>query len=241
MLHGFTQTGRLWGRFGDSLERHHTLVCVDLPGHAGSDAVRADVPATAVLVADAVGEEIGTGPCDVLGYSLGARVALHLGSSDALEIRRMVVIGATAGMEDNEARERRRRSDAELADRLEATGDVAGFVEAWLSGPMFSGLSVAAAGEEERLRNTASGLASSLRLCGAGTQEAIWDRMADLPPALLAVAGMDDTRYASHAIRLARLAPNAVASLVPGGGHAVHLAQPETASRLVLRWLRDTE
>jgi 2-succinyl-6-hydroxy-2,4-cyclohexadiene-1-carboxylate synthase len=241
MLHGFTQTGRLWGRFGEKLETHRTLVCVDLPGHAGSDAVRADVPTTAQLVAETVRGDIGDGPCDVLGYSLGGRISLHLAAGDALEIHRMVVIGATAGMEDAEARERRRRSDAELADRLEATGDVAGFVKRWLSGPMFSGLPAAATGEEERVRNTAAGLASSLRLCGAATQEAIWDRMSDLRPALLAVAGMDDIRYAAHAIRLARIAPQAVASLVPGGGHAVHLAQPETATRLVLHWLERTD
>jgi 2-succinyl-6-hydroxy-2,4-cyclohexadiene-1-carboxylate synthase len=241
MLHGFTQTGRLWGRFGETLEGQRTLVCIDLPGHAGSDAVRADIPGTSALVAQAVRGEFGSAPSEILGYSLGARVALHLASSDSLEIRRMVVIGATAGIENAEAREQRRRSDDELADRLESSGDVAKFLKEWLSGPMFSSLSAAAAGEEERTRNTASGLASSLRLCGAGSQEAIWDRMSNLHLAVLAVAGMDDARYAAHAIRLARLAPNAVASLVPGGGHAVHLAQPESTSRLVLGWLQDTE
>jgi 2-succinyl-6-hydroxy-2,4-cyclohexadiene-1-carboxylate synthase len=242
MLHGFTQTGRLWGRFGEQLEGHRRLVCVDLPGHGGSDAVRADIPGTAALIADAVREAVDTGqPPDVLGYSLGARVALQLAVSGALEIRRMVVIGGTAGIENDDARERRRRSDAELADRLEAEDDVAAFVQEWLRGPMFSGLPAAEAGQEERMRNTASGLASSLRLCGAGTQEAIWDRMATLRPSMLTVAGMDDTRYAAHAVRLARLAPRAVASLVPGGGHAVHLAQPQSATRLVLHWLQDTE
>ena len=54
---------------------------------------------------------------------------------------------------------------------------------------------------------------------------------------MLTVAGMDDARFAAHAIRLARLAPRAVASLVPGGGHAVHLAQPDGSARLVLHWL----
>ncbi len=242
MLHGFTQTGRLWGRFGETLEGHRTLVSVDLPGHAGSDEVRADLPTTAALVAETVRDELGGGRCDLLGYSLGARVALHVVSDDDLAVEnlavdRLVVIGATAGMESPELRERRRRSDGELADRLEASGDVAGFIRDWLSGPMFSGLPEGAAAEEERLRNTARGLASSLRSCGAGNQEPLWDRMARLPGPMLAVAGMDDARYAAHAIRLARLAPHTVASLVPGGGHAVHLAQPDTSARLVLHWL----
>ena len=44
--------------------------------------------------------------------------------------------------------------------------------------------------------------------------------------------GRDRTTRASpsHALRLARLVPHGVASLVPGGGHAVHLAQPEQAA-----------
>ena len=42
----------------------------------------------------------------------------------------------------------------------------------------------------------------------------------------------------AHALRLARLVPHGVASLVPGGGHAVHLAQPEQAGRIVRHWLK---
>ena len=37
LLHGFTQTARLWGPFGEMLARDHTLIGIDLPGHAGSD------------------------------------------------------------------------------------------------------------------------------------------------------------------------------------------------------------
>ena len=62
LLHGFTQTARLWGSFGDLLAQDHTLIGIDLPGHAGSDAVRADLPTTAALVRDAVTATIGTGP-----------------------------------------------------------------------------------------------------------------------------------------------------------------------------------
>ena len=93
------------------------------------------------------------------------------------------------------------------------------------------------ADRDERARNSAAGLASSLRLCGAGTQQPLWGRMAELALPILAVAGSDDNRFGAHALRIAAGAPNAVASLVPGGGHAVHLAQPEPAWRLVDHWL----
>ena len=240
LLHGFTQTGRLWGPFGRRLAASRRLLAVDLPGHGGSDAVRADLPATAGLVADAARDALGTGgePCDLLGYSLGARVALHVAIGTDLPLRRTVLIGATAGIEDPARRAERRRADAARADELEASGDVAGFVHAWLRSPMFSRLVAAgAAGSAERVRNSAAGLASSLRLCGTGTQEPLWDRLPGLPCAILALAGADDTAYAAHALRIARSAPSGVATLVPGGGHAAHLAQPEQVARLVQHWL----
>jgi 2-succinyl-6-hydroxy-2,4-cyclohexadiene-1-carboxylate synthase len=238
LLHGFTQTGRLWGRFGERLAGSHTLVAVDLPGHAGSDAVRADLPATAELVADAVGRVIGDAPCDLLGYSLGARVALHLLTKPdpGVPVRRAVLIGATGGIEDPEDRARRRRSDEALADDLERTGDVAGFLDSWLRGPLFERLGDEAE-RAERLRNSTAGLASSLRLSGTGTQEPLWDALASIPAPVLALAGTDDIRFAAHALRIASLAPLGVTSLIPAGGHAVHLAQPDHAGRVVEHWL----
>jgi 2-succinyl-6-hydroxy-2,4-cyclohexadiene-1-carboxylate synthase len=237
LLHGFTQTGRLWGSFGERLAESHTLVAVDLPGHAGSDAVRADLPETAGLVAEAVRGAVGGEPSDVLGYSLGARVALHLVTASDLSVGRVVLIGATAGIDDPAERERRRAVDGALADRLEASDDVEGFIEEWLHGPLFERLSSSAADRTERLRNSATGLAASLRLSGTGTQAPLWDELQDVATPVLALAGADDSRFATHALRMERTAPEAVASLVPGGGHAVHLAQPAQTWRIVEHWL----
>ncbi len=240
LLHGFTQTGRLWGRFGQRLAESFTLVALDLPGHAGSDAVRADLPATARLVADAARDAVGDAPCTLLGYSLGARVALHVLTEGSLPVSRAVLIGATGGIEDPDARVRRRQADDARADELEKSGDVGDFLDSWLRGPLFARLA-AGAEPDERLRNSAAGLASSLRLCGTGTQEPLWDAVRALPCPVLTLAGTDDTRFAGHAIRIATLVPSGVATLIPAGGHAVHLAQPDHAGRIVEHWLRVVE
>jgi 2-succinyl-6-hydroxy-2,4-cyclohexadiene-1-carboxylate synthase len=238
LLHGFTQTARLWGPFADLLAVSRTLVAVDLPGHGDSGSVRADLPTTAGLVAEAVRTQIGDEPCALVGYSLGARVALHVGLAADLPLSHVVFIGVTAGIEDATARQRRRQSDEELADGLEASGDVEGFIDAWLRGPLFERLDLSGAAQRsERLRNSAAGLASSLRMCGTGTQEPLWDQLGTFHYPVLALAGSDDNRFAAHALRVARLVPHGVASLVPGGGHAVHLAQPEQAGRIVGHWL----
>lgn len=238
LLHGFTQTGRLWGRFGDELAKSFTLVAIDLPGHGGSDEVRADLSTSARLVAEAVPAAIGNEPCALIGYSLGARLALHVLTQTELPVRRAVLIGATGGIEDPAERAARRRSDEALADGLETSGDVERFLESWLRGPLFERLRDEA-DRRERLRNNAAGLASSLRLCGTGTQEPLWDAIPEIACPMLLLAGTDDTRFAAHALRLAHLATSGVASLVPGGGHAVQLAQPDHTVRIVGRWLGD--
>jgi 2-succinyl-6-hydroxy-2,4-cyclohexadiene-1-carboxylate synthase len=240
LLHGFTQTGRLWGRFGDGLADSYTLVAVDLPGHGGSAGVQADLPTSARLVAEAIRGAIGDVSCGLVGYSLGARVALHVLTQSDLDVSGAALIGATGGIEDPEARTARRRSDESLADELEASGDVEGFIESWLRGPLFDRLGDEA-DRDERLRNSPAGLAASLRLCGTGTQEPLWDSVPAIRCPILTLAGTDDTRFAAHALRLARLAASGVVSLVPGGGHAVHLAQPDHTGRIVTHWLKGVD
>jgi len=243
LLHGFTQTGRLWGPFGELLGQDHTLVAIDLPGHGGSGDERADLTESADLVRRAVAATLGAAvPCDLLGYSLGARVALHVALGTDLPLRHLVVVGGTGGIEDPAARQARREADQAMASALEESGDVEAFIEHWLATPMFARLRLTGlANGEERRRNTAAGIASSLRLAGTGTQEPLWDRVRDLATPLLALAGLDDARFSAHALRLAALAPSGVASLIPGGGHAVHLAQPSVTGRLVSHWLTGPE
>jgi 2-succinyl-6-hydroxy-2,4-cyclohexadiene-1-carboxylate synthase len=239
LLHGFTQTARLWGPFGDDLAADHTLIGIDLPGHGGSDTVRADLPTAAGLVREAVISAIGADPCDLLGYSLGARVALHVVTATDLDVGHLMLVGGTGGIEDPVGRERRRQADEATAAALEESGDVESFIARWVRSPMFARLA-GAAQPEERLRNTAAGLASSLRLAGTGTQEPLWDRLPSLAVPLLALAGTDDNRFAAHALRLAHAVPSGVASLIPGGGHAAHLAQPSLVARTVRHWLATT-
>ncbi len=237
LAHGFTQTGRLWGAFGDRLGQTHHLVLVDLPGHGGSSDVETNLVDGAEQLVEAADEALNGAPFDLLGYSLGARFALHAALAQPGRVARLVVIGATGGIEDPDAAARRRASDEAMATRLESTGDLAGFLEGWLQAPMFFGLRADAADLAERLRNTPRGLASSLRRAGTGTQAPLWDRLGAVPVPALVVAGQDDPRFAAHAARLASIMPSAAFSLVPGARHAAHLHQPAITARMIQGWL----
>lgn len=231
LLHGFGQTGRCWGPVAAALARDHEVVRLDAPGHGGSAAVSADLPTTGRLAAAAGGRAI------YVGYSMGARMALHVATEVPDAVRALVLIGGTPGIEDDAERAERRAADVAQAERIRNEG-VDAFVERWLALPMFAGLPPEARFEDERRRNTAEGLATSLELAGTGAQRPLWDRLAALDQPVLAVAGEDDVRYARIAARTAAaIGANASAHTIPGAGHSAHLEQPGRFTSLLLDWL----
>jgi len=217
LVHGFTQTRRSWGPAASGLARHRQVVLVDAPGHGRSGGVRAGLWDGAALIGDVGGR------ADYVGYSMGGRFLLHLALARPELVTRLVLVGATPGIEELPDRMERRKGDREWAQLLVDEG-MESFLDRWLAGPLFRGLSAEAAGREARLENTVTGLASSLRLAGTGSQEPLWDRLAGLAmPVLLVVGGKDD-KFRAIAERMADgIGANASLAVIEGAGHAAHL------------------
>lgn len=231
LVHGFTQTRRCWGPVADALAEDHELVLVDAPGHGRSADADLDLVAGGRAMADLAG------PATFLGYSMGGRFALHAALERPDAVRGLVLVGATAGIDDPDERARRRGEDEDRARRIEEIG-VEAFLDEWMALPLFAGLSAEAGCREERLENTAAGLASSLRRAGTGTQVPSWDRLADLTMPVLVVAGADDAKFAALGHRMAeRIGPSAQVALIEGAGHTAHLEQPERFLDVVRPWL----
>ena len=233
LLHGFGQTARCWGPLAPALARHHEVVRLDAPGHGGSSSVAADLPSTGRLIAEAGGEGV------YVGYSMGARMALHVATEAPDVVRALVLLGGTPGIEDDAERAERHAADLALADSIRVDG-VPAFVERWLALPMFAGLPPEGRFVDERRRNTGAGLAASLELAGTGAQAPLWGRLPAIEVPVLVVAGADDARYAAIARRTAEaVGPNARAALVDGAGHSAHLEQPDRFIDIVVPWLRE--
>jgi 2-succinyl-6-hydroxy-2,4-cyclohexadiene-1-carboxylate synthase len=234
LAHGFTQHAGCWGPLLDDLAGDRRVVAVDLPGHGRSASITADLWRSADLLA-----EVG-GHADYLGYSLGGRVCLHLALAHPQRVRRLVLIGATPGLPDNDTRAARRRSDEALADRLEHE-PLEQFLVWWLGQPLFRTLPAERAMVAERTHNAPAALATSLRTCGTGVQQPLWDRLPQLAMPVLLLAGAVDHRFAAIAVASARvIGANASVSLVPGSGHACHLERPEAVGVLVRSFLNGT-
>jgi 2-succinyl-6-hydroxy-2,4-cyclohexadiene-1-carboxylate synthase len=236
LLHGFTQSSRSWGEVSRALADRRRVVCIDAPGHGKSSGVTADLPAGADLMMQAA-ESAGAATAAWVGYSMGGRFALHVALRHSDSVERLVLVSTTAGIEDPAERQERRRSDEKLAGRLEAEG-VEPFVRWWVSQPLFATLHPDAAGLESRLGGTATGLASSLRHAGAGTQEPLWEQVGSLSMPVLVVAGELDGKYAGIGARLASaIGTNASLVLIEGAGHACHLEKPDVFVGLITEFL----
>ena len=221
LVHGFTQTGRSWGPIATDLGRDHEVVLVDAPGHGGSAGVRADLTAGAALLGGAGGR------ATYVGYSMGGRLALHLALHRPEDVAALVLLGATAGIENEEERATRRRSDEVWASELERDG-LDPFLRRWLAQPLFAGLPPDAADLDDRRRNTVDGLASSLRLAGTGSQAPRWTELPRLGMPVLVLAGEHDERFTALGRRMAAaIGGNATFATVPGAGHAAHRERPD--------------
>jgi 2-succinyl-6-hydroxy-2,4-cyclohexadiene-1-carboxylate synthase len=228
-LHGFTQTSSSWEPLLATLSATRSVLTVDLPGHGGSAAFSSDLDGTAAAVAELAGGE----PFDVVGYSLGGRIALHLACLDPPTLRRTVAISASPGIVDDDARAARLARDLQMADELEASGDVASFVQRWLTNPMFATLPHERADVAGRATNSASGLADSLRRCSVGTQRPLASQLAEVRSSIAFLAGARDDPFVATSCALAASSRRAVVDVVPGAGHACHLEQPAMVARLI--------
>ena len=226
-VHGFTQTGRSWLPVASQFTNDYEVVLVDAPGHGQSGHADASLAAGADLLAETCG------PATYVGYSMGGRLCLQLALTHPELVQSLVLIGATAGIEDDNERAQRRTADEALAFDIVRVG-VEAFLRTWLALPLFASLSDEAAGLSDRLENTAEGLAASLRNAGTGTQSPMWHQLSAITAPTLVLAGASDAKFTELGKRLvASIGPNATFETIAGAGHSAHLEQPAAVSAAI--------
>lgn len=244
LLHGFTGRGSSWSAHLPALRRGHRTIVVDLLGHGRSEApadpARYAVECQADDVA-AILARLGHERADVIGYSMGARIALRLAVDHPTTVHRLVLESPSAGIVDPAERAARRARDDLLADALERDG-IAAFVERWERQPVFASHAALPAPawrrlRHERLANRPVGLAASLRGGGQGVGPPLLGRLARVHAPTLVIAGALDETGRERAAKVAAAMPDARMAIVPGAGHTPHLERPAAFRRLVVAFL----
>ncbi len=246
LLHGFTGRAADWTDLAVALRRAgHRTVVVDLLGHGRSD-TPADpgqyaVDRQATDLATLLRDVVGPSPADVVGYSMGARIALCLALDHPGAVRRLVLESPSAGIADPTGRAARQAADGRLADLLERDG-IEPFVRVWEAQPIFASQAalpptVRARLRVSRLANQPEALAASLRGAGQGVAPSTHARLATLQMPTLLVAGALDSIGRQRAEAMAAGIAGARLEMVGGAGHAPHLERPAAFRRLVTSFL----
>jgi 2-succinyl-6-hydroxy-2,4-cyclohexadiene-1-carboxylate synthase len=245
LLHGFTHTAASWapviaeleGRPGavarqpDVLAERPRVLAPDIRGHGLASATR---PVTL----EAVLADLARLPAQRLtlaGYSMGGRIALHAALARPERIERLVLIGASPGIEDPEEREARLAQDELLAGEIERSS-IELFARRWARTAVLDDQpdAVRRAAHADRLRNTTGGLAAALRGLGTGALAPVWGRLGELEMPVLLIVGERDGRFRALAEQMAQRIADAGVAVVAGAGHAVHLEAPRQVAAVLL-------
>ncbi|MGG3019284.1 2-succinyl-6-hydroxy-2,4-cyclohexadiene-1-carboxylate synthase [Geobacillus stearothermophilus] len=247
LLHGFTGSADTW-RPLHPFWRRFRLIAADLLGHgrteAPKDARRYRIERAADDLA-ALLDKLGVEKANVVGYSMGGRLALTFAMLHPHRVCRLVLESSSPGLQTDAERRARREADEALAQRIEQEG-VRAFVDHWERLPLFFTqqalpASVRAAVRRERLRHTAEGLANSLRGMGTGVQPSWWERLRELDMPVLLVCGERDEKFCRIAARMHERLPDSRFVFVPGAGHAIHVEQPGVFATIVSEFMTKGE
>lgn len=228
MLHGFTGSPAMWTDMADRLSA--PVFAPWLGGHGNPAApmgsrFEGEVDRLAELV-----RARGLESVHLVGYSLGARLALGLLVRHPSLFSRATLIGVNPGLDSDDARRSRLASDARWIELLH-TNELERFVNAWSSQPMFANQPPAERGR--RMQHTAMGLADALRTLGLGVMPDWSPHLPTLPMPVTFVAGENDSKFVEIARVCAARSQNGTLKIIERSGHNTVLERPDAVASLL--------
>ena len=228
LLHGFAGDPSVWDDVTAVWPLPDPPVAISLPGHGGGP-VRDTWDANIAAIGDVL---VG---CDaVIGYSLGARVALGLVASGRIACG--VLVGVNPGIADAE-RPSRREFDSAWTRLLRSDG-IAAFTDAWAAQPLFATQARVpaerlAARRARRLALDPEQLARSIEVMGLAAMPDYWPAVSRHRDRIALLAGADDAKY----VAISQALPAASFEMIEGSGHDPTLEQPERLAQAISRAL----
>ncbi len=243
LLHGFTGSGASWIKFKPYWQNYN-VIAVDIIGHGKSDSPddvsKYDIEAVAGDL-HGILQRLGIGQTNLLGYSMGGRLALTFALKYPRMVQKLILESSTPGLKSKDEREARRLQDEKLACRIQEQG-ITEFVDYWENIPLFQsqkGLSkdVRHQIRTERLSNSALGLSNSLRGMGTGAQSSWWKRLHEITFPVLLITGELDIKFCQIAKEMQKTLKNGNWISVEKSGHAIHVENPELFGTIVNEFL----
>jgi 2-succinyl-6-hydroxy-2,4-cyclohexadiene-1-carboxylate synthase len=240
LLHGFTGDCTTWNSFVKRWSHKRTCICIDIIGHGKTDSpenINKYKIQSVVQDIKSIIENLKLDIVDVLGYSMGGRLALSFAMEYPEKVRKLVLESASPGLKTEEERNKRQIQDERLANQILKLG-IKEFVEYWENIPLFLSqkelpLQTQQMIREQRLQNSHVGLSNSLKGMGTGVQPSYWDKLRLFEIETLLVTGALDEKFCTMAEQMVNSMKNAQWVKVDGCGHAIHVEHSEKFGTIV--------
>ncbi|KAK9276554.1 hypothetical protein L1049_006088 [Liquidambar formosana] len=261
-IHGFLGTGEDWIPIMKAISGSARCISFDLPGHGGSkiqnhagreagQEPRLSIEVVADVVCKLI-QYISPAKVTLVGYSMGARIALYMALRFSDKIEGAVIISGSPGMKDIVARKIRRAKDDSRARSLVVHG-LQLFLDSWYTGELWKSLRghphfnqiVASRLQHDDLQS----LAKALSDLSIGRQPPLWEDLKLCKTPLLLIVGEKDTKFKRIAQEMCYEICHGTKSgdeprkeiyeivEVPKCGHAVHLENPLPVISALRRFL----
>jgi len=244
LLHGFTGDSSTWISFFDKWGTHSRLIVPDIIGHGITESPEGLEPYQIESMASSLNDildELGVDEVDLLGYSMGGRLALTFAVLFPNRVRKLILESSSPGLKSENERELRRMNDAKLAKFIIDKG-LNTFVDYWENISLFQSMkglpaSVQSKVRDQRLKNSPQGLANSLLGMGTGSQPSWWKKLDQLSCDILLLTGGEDLKFCQIAKDMLTKLKNAKWMVVENSGHAIHVEEPEKFGTIVSDFL----
>lgn len=230
-LHGLLGSQQDWQGVTSRLKACHWL-CLDLPGHGDSvDCPSVDYATTVDAVRQTCDQVWGNQPAYLVGYSLGARIAMHLATAYPARWQGVFLEAGHPGLLHRHERHQRLAHDQAWAQRF-THEPLSMVLNDWYQQSVFQSLDATQRAKLMTVRgdNHGPAIAAMLDATSLG-------RQADLRPALgdalrqgLSIdylCGEQDPKFISLAHSLQRTT-GIPFTLIKGAGHNCHWANPSS-------------
>ena len=232
-FHGFSESESTW----DGIEiPGYRLIRIDSIGHGRSARPMELTPYTlSQMLSDlhrviyaVAGERYA-----LMGYSMGARLALLYALEYPEEVTHLVLESGSVGIEDETERQERYAADRVLANRIREH-DVQWFSETWAKLAIFQTqqslpTKVQQQIQRRRLLNSPHALAFTLEGSGQGSMPYVGHRLLELTMPVCYISGELDSKYTAIG---AQYFGN-VHCIVSKVGHNVHVEAPEVYGQIL--------
>lgn len=245
-LHGFLGSLKDWDYHISQLKEKFMCIAVDLPGHGKSiDLEREDCYSfrgCSGSIMDIL-DRNGIDKCILVGYSMGARLALFIAVEFPDRFKGLVIESASPGLKTKNEREKRYLDDLKLAENL-SSSPIESFLQKWYDQPIFLSLKNHPDFPDlikSRMRNNPSELVRSLRNMSIGLQPELWNKWDSINIPSLLIAGENDSKYVTILSEMNDKSGYSNISIEPECGHNIHFEKKNSYIQELLKFLKSIE